>query len=68
MRKILLSLTATAAVLAPLALAGTASASAARPAACCVDAGSYYTSMASFDHWFHVNHVNYMARRARGLN
>ena len=71
MRKILLSLTVAAALAAPLALAGTASASTAHPVAasyCCVDSGTYYTSMAGFDHWWHDNHVNYLARRARGLH
>jgi ABC-type sugar transport system substrate-binding protein len=66
MRKILLSLTVAAALAAPLALAGTASASAARPAAayCCVDSGTYYTSMAGFDHWWHVAHVAHEAYMA----
>ena len=67
MRKILLSFTAAAALAAPLALAGTASASAARPVAaayCCVDSGTYYTSMAGFDHWWHVAHVAHEAYMA----
>ena len=70
MRKVLVSVAAAVAVAVPLVLTGTASAGTSKPAAasyCCTDAGTYYTSMTGYDHWFHVNHVNYMARRSRGL-